>query len=709
MADHAATTSPTSLRRLLVRLACGTFLFVAVGYLGRITVIDRESISLIWPAAGVAAVWGGAGNRHTWPGDLAALVVATFVVNFSTGAPALVAAAFVVSNVLQVSTFVVLARRWSPDVWGLGGAVPLHRLADLGRVVAGGVVACLVGASTGAVALATTVGGVQAESIVVWWGRNCVSLIVIAVFCLLIGPHLLSARSPRDLGRILYGAVRPRTLGRLLEVVLLVAASAALYATIFGQRTAAPLSFLVLVLSVWAGLRFSPIGVMAHGMAAGAAGLVFTLHGYGPFADIESEHYRALVAQLFIVTTVLTGLALAFSRVERDNATRRLAAAQREADERAQLLGAVLESMSEGLVVVGPGGRFVVSNAASQRLLGLDELPAEIGAAPALNLFHDDGTALGVEELPGLRALAGEEVQPADYHLRSEAVPEGRVLEIGARPLAQDDPAEDSLAMVIIRDVTLDRQHRDALASFAGVVAHDLFNPLTIVTGWTEYLRDEFDTGPVLPSVGLPMVARVHEAASHMRHVIGDLLSYTVARDQSLRPVDVDLTAEVRALALLRVDGPRPPVITVAPDLRVWADAGLVRQLFDNLIGNAVKYVDPQVRPHIDVRGRRQGDSLVICVTDNGIGIPDDQRELVFERFHRAHDRGYQGTGLGLAICRSIVERHGGSIHAEAGPGGGGTTFVVTLPCSSAAYGAAPEHHTIAAGRRADQAQPQPA
>jgi signal transduction histidine kinase len=92
------------------------------------------------------------------------------------------------------------------------------------------------------------------------------------------------------------------------------------------------------------------------------------------------------------------------------------------------------------------------------------------------------------------------------------------------------------------------------------------------------------------------------------------------------------------------------------------------------------------VRPRVDVRGQRSGDWLELRVSDNGIGIPEDQRELVFERFHRAHDSAYRGTGLGLAICRSIVDRHGGSIRAEAGPGGRGTTFVLTLPASSAGF-----------------------
>jgi signal transduction histidine kinase len=291
-------------------------------------------------------------------------------------------------------------------------------------------------------------------------------------------------------------------------------------------------------------------------------------------------------------------------------------------------------------------------------------------------------------EVPGLRSLEGEVVPPADFHLRTDIVPQGRVLEIGVRPLPQQGPGDRPLAMINLRDVTLDRQHRDALASFAGVVAHDLFNPLTIITGWAESLEEEFAEGDVQPSVGLPMIGRLREAANHMRHVIGDLLADTVARDQSLKLGPVDLTSEVRALAQLRSEGPGAPLVSVAPDMHVWADGGLVRQLFDNLLGNAVKYVAPGVRPHVDVRARRDGDWLEVSVSDNGLGIPEDQRELVFETFHRVQRDGYQGTGLGLAICRRIADRHGGSIHAEEGPNGVGTTFVIRLPASPTGYGA---------------------
>jgi len=492
----ATASAPTATRRLL-RVVCGTALFVAFGFVGRVTVIDQDSLSLIWPAAGVAALWFGTGDRSTWPGDTAALAVATFAVNALTGATLATSLAFTASNLLQVGVFVLLARRWMPTTWGLGGREPLHRLADLGLLVAASTVACAVGALSGALGLWAASGEFSAANLLVWWGRNTISVLVLVTFGLLVGPPLVAAASARDLGRIVYDAVHARTLGRLVEAELLVATSIGVYAALFGHRNAEPLSFLVLAVSVWAGLRFTPIAVMVHGIAVGAAGLVFTLNGNGPFAGIESAHYRALVAQVFVATTVLTGLALAFSRTERDNANRRLAHARREADERARLLGAVLESMNEGLVVVGDGGQVLVSNSASQRLLGLDRLRDQLRPAAAYGLFHDDGTPLTEEELPAMLALAGEEIPPTDFHLRADSVPQGRVLEIGARPLAGQDPDDRSLAMVNIRDVTLDRQHRDALASFAGVVAHDLFNPLTLVSGWAESLEEEFADGPV--------------------------------------------------------------------------------------------------------------------------------------------------------------------------------------------------------------------
>jgi signal transduction histidine kinase len=111
----------------------------------------------------------------------------------------------------------------------------------------------------------------------------------------------------------------------------------------------------------------------------------------------------------------------------------------------------------------------------------------------------------------------------------------------------------------------------------------------------------------------------------------------------------------------------------------VRADAAMMRQLLDNLIGNAVKYVAPGVRPHIIISAQQDGDNLLLTVDDNGIGVPPEQRRSIFENFQRAAYE-YTGTGIGLAICQRIVERHGGSIMVEGNPHGDGSRFSLTLP-----------------------------
>jgi signal transduction histidine kinase len=662
-------------------LVLAVLFFVAAGFLGRATIIDGRSLSLIWPAAGVAGVWIGSGTRRTLPFDFLALAVATYAVNAVTGAPAALAAVLVVTNLVQVGLFVVLIRAWIGDLWGFGGSRPMQRLEDLGRLVAAATLACLCAALLGALGLHLVNGSVPASAFLVWWGRNTVALILIVTLCVLVLQPFATA-APGSRFEVLRAALRKASTGRLIETAVFAGISVGITLVMFLEPRSNPLMFLLLVATAWAGLRFPPVAVTLHGLTTGAIGIGFTLAGVGPFAAIESLQYRALVAQVFLAMTVLTGLALSFSRAERDHANRELAVAQRAADQRAKLLDAVLETMTEGVVVVDADHRVLVRNNAARRLVGLTDdgsEPDRLRETADYGLFHPSGLPLRHEELPALRALAGEDVEPADFHLRSPAVPQGRVLEITARPIEDDDPTSARRAMINLRDVTLDRQHRDTLASFAGVVAHDLFNPLALIEGWAENLEAEFSAGAVLASTGLPMVARIHTAADHMREVIADLLAYTVARDQSLRRESVDLSSLVRGLAKLRANGPTAPVIAVADDLRAWADPGMMRQLFDNLLGNAIKYVDHGIRPAIDIAGEADGEILRIRMTDNGIGIPLEHREQVFETFHRAHD-GYNGSGLGLAICHRIVDRHGGSITIEEGPNGIGSTFVITLP-----------------------------
>jgi signal transduction histidine kinase len=111
-----------------------------------------------------------------------------------------------------------------------------------------------------------------------------------------------------------------------------------------------------------------------------------------------------------------------------------------------------------------------------------------------------------------------------------------------------------------------------------------------------------------------------------------------------------------------------------------------MRQLFTNVLGNAVKYVPAGTRPRVRVTSRTAGSLLEVNIIDNGIGIPADSRSSVFQGFVRAQgSAAYAGTGLGLAICARAVERHGGTIAALEGPHGEGTTIRIQLPVTSPA------------------------
>jgi signal transduction histidine kinase len=119
----------------------------------------------------------------------------------------------------------------------------------------------------------------------------------------------------------------------------------------------------------------------------------------------------------------------------------------------------------------------------------------------------------------------------------------------------------------------------------------------------------------------------------------------------------------------------------------VWGDRLLVPQLLDNLIGNALKYARPGVPAEVSVVAEPvDGGWTRVRVCDNGVGIPEEQRDLVFRRFHRVDPTLPGGTGLGLSICKRIVERHGGTIRAFANPAGHGSCLEFLLPTTEAAF-----------------------
>ena len=171
------------------------------------------------------------------------------------------------------------------------------------------------------------------------------------------------------------------------------------------------------------------------------------------------------------------------------------------------------------------------------------------------------------------------------------------------------------------------------------------------------------------------------DGADRMREMIDGLLEYSrvETRGEPFEPTDLDaVLADV--LDDLQVSiAEHDAEIAVEPLPTVEGDPSQLRQVFQNLLDNAIEY-SGEGSPHVEITSERDGDEWVISVSDRGVGIDTDNVDRVFEVFQRLHTYDeHPGTGIGLALCRRIVERHGGEMWVDSGPGGG-STFSFTLP-----------------------------
>jgi len=662
----------------LARTAAFALLYLAATYAGRLTVLDEGSLSLVWPAAGVLAVWGLVQRESRWWWiDALALVGVTAAVNIATGATPALAAVYAVANLVQGIVFGGLFTRWLPKLWAYpDGGVPLSRRGQLWRLAAAATAGALCGAAIGPAGGWLLTGEYSATSALVWAARNTVSILLIGV----VGGqilHLVRRRSMRGAGEAV-GAGWPRR----LEYAAVVVVSLAAYSWVFGRTDSLPLAFGLIALTVWAALRLPTTAVAVHNLAFGAIAIGYTVFGHGPFAAVASDSARALVAQLFVGTLAVVGLLLALVRDENEALLAELRASGETASHQAQLMGTIVESMTEGVAVLDQDGRFVMRNPAAGRLLGgVTSLTGRMAAGSFHGLFQPDGTPLADDELPFRRALADGQPRTMDILVRNPGLPEGRILRFNASRLASPQDGAQH-AVVVFHDVTADLRHRDELMSFAGAVAVDVLNPLTSIEGWTEVLEGELAGYPAADRV-----LRIQRAAARMRSFLNGLIAYTSARDGKLHPETVNLYWLVKDVAnghldLAQETGAPPPRFEFGDLDAVDADPVLVRQLLENLVSNGIKFVAPGVVPHITVTTQPAANDLIrVDVTDNGIGILVGQREAVFSQFHRAEGvAGSQGTGLGLATSKRIVERHGGTITAMSNPDGSGTRMTFTLP-----------------------------
>jgi signal transduction histidine kinase len=218
------------------------------------------------------------------------------------------------------------------------------------------------------------------------------------------------------------------------------------------------------------------------------------------------------------------------------------------------------------------------------------------------------------------------------------------------------------------------------LEQFAYVASHDLSEPLRTVAGFSQLLgkryRGELDAEADL------FIDHMTAGVDRMQHLIDDLLLYSrVGRAPIGRAhVDLDEVMDEVLHAIEPTTREQAAQITSDELPTVVGEHGQLRQVLQNLLVNAMKFTAPDVTPRVHVGAERDGGCWRITVRDNGIGVPDGQHETIFKMFGRLHPGDhYPGTGIGLALVKRIVERHGGRIWVERGPGGG-SVFAFTLP-----------------------------
>jgi len=332
--------------------------------------------------------------------------------------------------------------------------------------------------------------------------------------------------------------------------------------------------------------------------------------------------------------------------------------------QREKIAETLLEQVDSGIVYLDGAGAVCFLNGRAEEILRVSK--AEV---------------LGkrVDMLP-LRTPAYRVLSEAPQELPVEVSVEGSVISVRSVKIPGAAEGGDFFEL---RDVTSEKQEKRQREEFVAMMTHDLKSPLTVITGYVQGLMGDMEE-KVDPSLH-PFVKEMHKSAGKMLSMIDDVLDAYRLEAGLLqidrRPCDVGALLE----SCCR-DGEREAAVygsSFSSELcaelpKLSLDAKQIGRVFDNLIGNAVKFT-PR-RGSISVASSLKAGRVVVEVKDTGIGIPADELPRIFNKYFRASGaRGFKGTGLGLTISKAIVEAHGGTIAVESSAGQG-SRFSVLLP-----------------------------
>jgi PAS domain S-box-containing protein len=438
-----------------------------------------------------------------------------------------------------------------------------------------------------------------------------------------------------------------------------------------------------------------------------------------PFVGVDGKPRQYVAIRADITERKLAEDALARQALELSQQAAELAHSRQALEAQSLMLRSVLDNMAEGLIAADRDGRFLIWNDAAKKLMGGDatNLPIEQWS-PHYQVFLPDGTTpYPPDRLPLVLALRGESVK-VELIVQHPETLEQRFIEVAARPLS-DGQGSLCGGVAVLHDITQriesegqirklndELEHRviertaqletanKELESFSYSVSHDLRAPLRHIGGFSRMLVEEF--GSTLDATAQRYLERIEAGTQKMGLLVDELLNLARVGRHALKLQPTELNSIVaEVIAILQPESKGRQVEWDISELpAVECDPILVKQVFQNLLANALKFTRPRLganknaqvgnpapgsHPVIEVSHKEEDGQLIFKVRDNGVGFNMKYVDKLFGVFQRLHSTDeFEGTGIGLVTVQRIVQKHGGRVWAE-GEQDKGATFYFTL------------------------------